>query len=169
MKSILKIGVLFILILCNVGCDQITKNKVRKEIVANETIHIIKNNFILTHVENKGAAYGLGENLPPILKLLFLNALPLIFLIGLFVYSVKKEGTTKLNLIAVSFLIGGGLGNIYDRILFNSVTDFMYVELGFFNTAVFNMADVSVVVGTLLLILNYSVFDKNGVSKEICL
>ena len=57
-------------------------------------------------------------------------------------------------MIALSFIIGGGIGNIYDRILYNSVTDFMYFELGSFHTGIFNMADVSVVVGGFLILLN---------------
>jgi len=63
--------------------------------------------------------------------------------------------------LAFSFIIGGGIGNIYDRILYGSVTDFMYLELGSWHTGIFNMADVSVVIGTALLLINLLILELN--------
>ena len=60
------------------------------------------------------------------------------------------------------FIVGGGIGNIFDRIAYGSVTDFLYVDLGFFATEIFNMADVSIVLGT-LIVLAYSIFGKKEV------
>ena len=142
------------MIFCNISCDQITKEKVRSEISKNETINVVNDNFILTKVENTGAAMSLGENLSPKMKIVFLQVLPVLVLFLMFVYIIREKKISKLNLIALSFIIGGGIGNIYDRILYNSVTDFMYLEFGGLHTGIFNMADVSVVVGTLLIFLN---------------
>lgn len=163
MNRLIKILVSLIVIFCNISCDQITKEKVRTEISINETINIVNNNFILTKVENTGAAMSLGENLSPKFKIVFLQILPVLILFLMFAYIIKEKKVSKLNLIAVSFIIGGGIGNIYDRILYNSVTDFMYLEFGGLHTGIFNMADVSVVVGTLLIFLNsiISEIDKN--------
>ena len=157
MKRIIKIIACLVIIFSNIGCDQITKEKARNQISNHETISIIKNNFMLTKVENTGATLSLGSNLNPSLKIIFLQILPLAVLVLLFFYMVKEKSISKLNLIAFSFIIGGGIGNIYDRILYNSVTDFMYLEWGVLHTGIFNMADVSVVVGTLLLLLNYTI------------
>ena len=118
-------------------------------------------NFILSKVENTGAALSLGSNLHPDLKIIFLQILPLIGLFFVFIYMVRDKKITQLNLFGLSFIIGGGIGNIYDRILYNSVTDFMYLEYGFLHTGIFNMADVSVVVGTLFIVLNIIVFEMN--------
>ncbi|WP_233195816.1 signal peptidase II [Aquimarina sp. MAR_2010_214] len=153
-KRLIKIFVSLVIIFSNISCDQITKEKVRKEISKNETVKVIGDNFILTKVENTGAALSLGENLTPNLKIIFSQVLPLLVLLFMFVYIVKEKKITKFNLIGFSFIIGGRIGNIYDRILFNSVTDFMYLEYGYLHTGIFNMADVSVVVGTLLILLN---------------
>ncbi|AXT63351.1 signal peptidase II [Aquimarina sp. AD10] len=153
-KKPIKILFSLIIILSNISCDQITKEKVRQEISKNETIKIIGDNFILTKVENTGAALSLGENLTPNAKIIFLQVLPLLVLIFMFIYIIKEKKISKFNLIGFSFIIGGGIGNIYDRILFNSVTDFMYVEFGSLHTGIFNMADVSVVIGTLFILLN---------------
>ena len=155
MNRFIKILISLIVIFCNISCDQITKEKVRSEIVANETIQVVNNNFILTKVENTGAALGLGQSLNPELKMVLLQILPLIVLFMMFVYIIKEKEISKLSLIAFSFIIGGGIGNIYDRILYNSVTDFMYIDFGFIHTGIFNMADVSVMLGTGLLILSF--------------
>ncbi|CAM1355789.1 signal peptidase II [Tenacibaculum halocynthiae] len=156
MNRLLKIFISLIVIISNISCDQITKEEARVEIEKNEIIEVINDNFILTKVENTGAAMSLGQNLPPKLKIIILQILPLLTLILMFFHIISKKENTKLNLIAFSFIIGGGIGNIYDRILYNSVTDFMHLKLGAFHTGLFNMADVSVVVGTLLLFLNYA-------------
>lgn len=150
------------LILSNISCDQITKNTVRKEISQHERINVIDDNFILTKVENTGAALSLGENLPPVLKIISLQLLPLIVLLLLFRWILVRKDIPILNVTAFSFIIGGGIGNIIDRILYNSVTDFMFIDVGIFHTGIFNMADVSVVVGTLLLLLNYLVEENKG-------
>ena len=56
-------------------------------------------------------------------------------------------------------IIGGGIGNIYDRILYSSVTDFLYLEFGKLHTGIFNMADVSVVIGVLLILVNSGIVE----------
>jgi len=153
-RQLIKILISLAIISTNISCDQITKEKVREEIEMNETINVVGNNFILTKVENTGAAMSLGEDLSPKVKILVLQVLPLIVLLLMFFYIVKDKQISKLNLVAISFIIGGGIGNIYDRILYNSVTDFMYLEIGLFRTGIFNMADVSVVVGSFLILIN---------------
>ena len=70
------------------------------------------------------------------------------------------------NLIGLSFIIGGGIGNIYDRIVHHSVTDFMFLEYGSLHTGIFNMADVSVVVGTILILLQALSSKITSLSKQ---
>lgn len=150
-KRWLKIFISLLVIGSNLGCDQITKEKVRAEITENEIIRIVGDNFILTKVENTGAALSWGANLHPVLKIVLLQIFPFIVLCFLFGYIVSESSISRLNLIGLSFIIGGGIGNIYDRILHNSVTDFMYLEFGSLHTGIFNMADVSVMVGMALI------------------
>ncbi len=166
LSRLFKILFSLLIILSNISCDQITKKKVRTEIAKNETIKVLDDNFILTNVENTGAAMGLGQNLGPELKIIFLQAFPLLVLLLMFIYIIKEHKTSKLNLVAVSFIIGGGIGNIYDRILLNSVTDFMYLEFGTLHTGIFNMADVSVVIGTVLIVLNTLLIEINKYRLE---
>jgi signal peptidase II len=144
--------VLLILILSNIGCDQVSKGIVRKNISAEQVIGFYNNNFIITKVENTGAALGLGQSLPPISKYILLNVIPLCALILMLSWIGFRNKNIDWQTIGFSFIIGGGLGNLIDRFLYGSVTDFFHIDLGLFKTGIFNMADVSVTVGAILLI-----------------
>ena len=56
-------------------------------------------------------------------------------------------------MIALSFIVGGGIGNIYDRIVYGSVTDMVFIDLQFAHTGIFNLADVSVMIGTGIILI----------------
>ena len=148
--------VVFILLLvfANISCDQISKKMAREQITANERIQVIQDSLILTKVENTGAAYSWGSNWNPIIKRIVLQVIPAIVLLVLLgMVLIKKEYPNRV-IIGFSFVIGGGIGNVFDRIAYGSVTDFMYIDLGFFATEIFNMADVSIVIGALIVLTN---------------
>jgi signal peptidase II len=149
----LKRIVILALVVLNIGCDQISKQIVRKTVAPMEYIQVINDNFILTNVENTGAMLGFGEGLSPILKLIFLQGLPFIVLLILLARMMKITNLNRWLLLAFAFVVGGGIGNLIDRIAYGSVTDFFQIKLGIFKTGIFNMADVSVTVGVLLILL----------------
>ncbi|NQZ44597.1 MAG: signal peptidase II [Flavobacteriaceae bacterium] len=143
---------IFLLILSNIGCDQISKNMVRAKVEPGAYVQLIEDTFILTNVENTGAAMGLGQHLPPFAKGLLLNMLPLLVLLFLCYRIFVKQQIEVWMGISFAFIIGGGIGNLIDRFRFGSVTDFFYLKSGFLKTGIFNMADVSVSIGALLLL-----------------
>ncbi len=145
--------IFFVLVLANIGCDQVSKNVVRKTLNYGERIQVVEDHFVLTKIENTGAALGLGEDLSPIGKKVFLNFLPLITLIVLSVFVLRRNGMNNYLAIAFAFIIGGGLGNLIDRFLFGSVTDFLYMKIWVFKTGIFNMAEVSVTLGAIFVLL----------------
>jgi len=59
-------------------------------------------------------------------------------------------------LIGFCFVIGGGIGNLFDRIVHGSVTDFLHVDFGFFQTGIFNMADLSIMMGIFIVVYQLS-------------
>lgn len=144
---------ILILVLLNIGCDQISKNIVRKNVNQNEYIQLVNDNFILTNVENTGAMLGFGEGFPPILKIILLQILPVVVLIALLINILRKTYINKWLIGAFAFVIGGGIGNLIDRIAHGKVTDFFILKLGFFKTGIFNMADVSVTLGIILIFI----------------
>lgn len=142
-----------LIVALNLGCDQVSKVIARRSIEPYEQITIIKDRFILTKVENTGAFLSAGSNLPEFIRIAILTVLPIAVLAyGLwFLYSNKH--LPRLMQIGVCFLIGGGIGNIYDRIVYGSVTDFLHMDFVLFRTGIFNLADVSIMVGIGLLLL----------------
>ncbi|WP_010516539.1 signal peptidase II [Croceivirga radicis] len=141
------------LILINLGCDQFSKELVRHKVENHAYIPLVKDNLILTNVENTGAALGFGANFSPWIKIILLNFLPLLVLLVLIYRIFKKSNLDKWVLVAFAFLIGGGLGNLIDRFLYGSVTDFFHMRIGFLKTGIFNMADVSVTIGAICLLI----------------
>lgn len=150
------------LVLLTVGCDQISKKVVRNSVFQSDYIQLIENYFILTNIENTGAMLGFGANFSPIVKIFLLQGLPLLVLLILLYRTLTKTNLNKWIILAFAFVIGGGVGNLIDRILYGSVTDFFQIRLGIFKTGIFNMADVAVTFGVLLLL--FLSFKNNKVS-----
>lgn len=147
------------LVLLNIGCDQLSKGVVRKNVDSREYIQLIDDHFILTNVENTGAMLGFGAGFSPMVKIILLQIVPLIVLIVLLYRVLTKKTISTWLVVAFAFVIGGGIGNLIDRIAYGSVTDFFQIRLGFLKTGIFNMADVAVTFGV-ILILFISVFGK---------
>jgi signal peptidase II len=158
------IAVLIILI-ANIGCDQISKSVIRENVGFYETISVIKNHVTITYVENTGAFLSLGSNLPGFLKTLILSIIPLIALIGGVVYVLVKKNLTPMSTLALSFAIGGGIGNIYDRLVHGSVTDFLHINFGLFQTGIFNMADVSIMMGMIIFFIQSYLRQKSRLAR----
>ena len=141
------------LVVLNIILDQLSKFWIRGNVAPYNDINIIADYFIITNVENSGAFLGLGSDFSPVIKSILLLALPVGVLVTVLVYVFKDKSIDKLSLIGYSSIIGGGIGNIFDRFLYGSVTDFLFIDLGgIFKTGIFNIADLSVTTGMILII-----------------
>lgn len=145
---------ILLIVILNIGCDQVSKEMVRSNVLANESIFVIGSHLTLTRVENTGAFLSVGDSLPQGTKNILLSALPLAALILGFGYLLTRKNIKAVPLIGFCFILGGGVGNIFDRVLYGSVTDFLHINAGPFQTGIFNMADVSIVTGTLIVLLH---------------
>jgi len=143
-----------ILIAVSVLLDQLSKILIRNNVDQYSEVKLIGEYFILTNVENSGAFLGMGSDFSPFIKTIFLLILPVIVLICIIVYVYRDKQIDKISLIGFCLIIGGGIANIYDRILYGSVTDFLFIDLGgIFKTGIFNIADLSVTTGMILILL----------------
>ena len=149
------------MIAANIGCDQVSKAIARDKIEYHERIEVVGDYLVLTKVENTGAFLGLWSELPQWLKNILLLGLPALVMVGLFVYLLRKQGMSRATLVALTFIVGGGVGNLYDRVRYEQVTDFLYMDFQLFHTGIFNMADVSVMAGTAIILVE-SLFGKKG-------
>lgn len=153
MKRIPRTALILIIIIANIAVDQVTKKMTRDQIEYNETIEVIGDYLILTKVENEGAFLGMGSSLSPTMRKVLLLILPSAVMLALLVYLIRNREITRLSMIALSFIVGGGIGNIYDRIVYGSVTDMVFIDLQFAHTGIFNLADVSVMIGTGIILV----------------
>lgn len=152
---------IILLIIANIAIDQISKAIVRVEIIPGEIIRVINDTFILTNVENSGAFLGLGSDLSPLLKIVLLLILPILVLGFVIYYILKNKDMDRLSLIAFCCIVGGGIANVYDRIVYGSVTDFFHIDLGgVFRTGIFNVADMSVTFGMIMLLAASFIYKK---------
>ncbi|MDQ3393392.1 MAG: signal peptidase II [Bacteroidota bacterium] len=165
-KYLVRTFIIILVLVSNLSCDQVSKSIVRKNVGYHEKIEMFYELFTLTKVENSGAFLSLGNNFPVTVKLIFLNLLPLLALFSGLIFLFVKQSIPMLSVIGLSFIIGGGLGNIYDRILYGSVTDFFHIDFVIFQTGIFNMADVSIMVGMALIVLQSFLNNKTTPIEE---
>jgi len=144
-----------ILVFLSIALDQISKVWVRNNFENYSEKSIVGDVFTLIKVENTGAFLGMGSELSEIPRILLLIILPVIVLISITLYTYIDKSLDKLSIIGFSLIIGGGIANIFDRIVFGSVTDFLYINLGgIFKTGIFNIADLSVTTGMIIILIS---------------
>lgn len=157
MKNWVKVLLFCCSALVFIGCDRVTKDLAKEHLMYRMPKSYFHNTVILEYVENTGAALSFGDQLSKPLSFWLLSILPLVFLIVLFVYTIRKIGEfTLLKLLAMSLIIAGGIGNIIDRIAFDRhVTDFMNIGIKNLRTGIFNFADVCVTAGVIAFLISY--------------
>jgi len=142
------------LVVFNIILDQVSKFIVRADVIAGSETEIFGQYFTLHNVENKGAFLGMGSDFSPTLRIALLLVLPIIVLALVLRHIIKDKTINTMTLVGFCCIVGGGLANVYDRIVYGSVTDFLHIDLGsVFRTGIFNLADVSVMVGMGCLIV----------------
>ena len=141
------------LIILSIFFDQLSKFWIRNNIESYNEIELIGSFFTLIRVENSGAFLGMGSELSYIPKLILLIIFPIVVLVAVSIYTYMDKKLDNLSLVGFSLIIGGGIANIFDRVVYGSVTDFLYINLGFFKTGIFNIADLSVTTGMILILI----------------
>ena len=144
-----------IIVLLSIASDQISKIWIRNNFESYSETSIIGDVFTLIKVENSGAFLGMGSELSETFRILLLIVLPIIVLVSITVYTYIEKTLDKNSIIGFSLIIGGGIANIFDRIVYGSVTDFLYLNFGgIFKTGIFNVADLSVTTGMILILIS---------------
>ena len=144
----------FVVILLWVAFDQYTKYLVRTGMSLGETIPLLEDIFHLTYVNNYGAAFGIFQG-----KQVFLIVFTLVALVGISVFLfTQRKSLSWYLLLAMALVVGGGIGNLIDRIAFGYVVDFLDFRLW---APVFNVADVGVCCGCALMILGVFLAEPN--------
>jgi signal peptidase II len=148
-----KIILILLIIIGNIGCDQISKKIIRENIIPNQTVHLLSSQLTVTNVENSGAFLSLGDSLHGTIKNILLTLFPFTAIILGLIYVITKRNLSTPMLAGFCFIIGGGIGNLFDRMVYGSVTDFLHIDFGIFHTGIFNMADLSIMIGIFIIFL----------------
>ncbi|MDC1355273.1 signal peptidase II [Flavobacteriaceae bacterium] len=146
---------ILILVIFNIGLDQISKGIVRETVIPGSRTELLGKQLQLMNVENSGAFLSMGSDSNPTVKLIFLLILPVIVLGVVLYYVLTNTTLDRLSIVGFSSIAGGGIANLYDRFLYGSVTDFLFMDFGgVFRTGIFNVADLSVTTGMILLLIS---------------
>ena len=147
-----------ILIILLIAADQLTKLYALNVVKPQGMMTVIDHFYYFVYVENRGAAFGIMQN-----KQWFFIAVTIIIFacLGYMLYNYKIEG--KLFFAALVLVVGGGIGNLIDRIFRGYVVDFL--QFSFFSP-VCNLADYFITVGAVLLMISVLFCKKNIAKKE---
>ena len=162
-KGLTRITLIAFIILINIGLDQTTKQIAKERLQHTGVSSYFGDTFRFVYAENHGAFLSTGSDLEGIWHLMLLKILPVTMLTVLLFYTIFSKSINIYQTIALSFILGGGISNIIDRLNYGGVIDFMNMGIGSLRTGIFNFADVSIMVGIgIFLVTN---FKKNKTEK----
>jgi signal peptidase II len=133
--------------------DRWTKHLVATRLRMYEDIPVIRGFFSITHTENTGAAFSLFADSPARWKTAMLISFSVIAMVVVSVLLWKQARALTMTGIALSLILGGAVGNLWDRVASGRVVDFLLVYVKNYRWPVFNLADSAIVVGASLLVL----------------
>lgn len=139
-----------------IGIDQVTKWIVIQQMELHESITVIDNFFYITSHRNAGAAWGILQG-----QMIFFYVITVIVMIGLIYFMEKHAKDNKLTAVALSFMLGGAIGNFIDRLFRKEVVDFLDVLIFKYDFPIFNVADSALVVGVVLFFIATMIEEKN--------
>jgi signal peptidase II len=143
----------FLLALLIVLLDRWTKRLVATRIALYSHIQVIPGFFRITHTENTGAAFSLFADSPSHWKTAMLVGFSVIAMVVVSVLLWKQSRPLTMTGIALSLILGGAVGNLWDRVASGRVVDFLDVYYKTYHWPVFNLADSAIVIGASLLVL----------------
>lgn len=143
MRKILSFSLILFII------DQIIKLIVKVNIDLNSSILVLNDFFYLSHVHNYGAAFSILYG-----NRFFLILFSIFSLILIYMFFIKNNKLNKLDYIIYSLLYGGIVGNLFDRIVYGYVIDYLDFYIFNYNFPVFNFADVCIVISVILIIFD---------------
>ena len=141
---------IFLLAIIGIFLDQVTKLLITGLLSLNEVINVIDGFFSITYVRNTGAAWGMFSN-----NTLFISIISILFLFILIKYIKELPKIDFLYVVAFGLIIGGIIGNLIDRLLRGYVVDFFRFIILDYDYPVFNVADMLIVIGSIVLIISF--------------
>ena len=140
------------------AADRATKLWIESHFTLYDSYSVVPGIFNIVHTQNQGAAFGMFANASPAVRfvVLIVASLAMMGILGQMLWQATQtaEAASSRLRLALTLVLGGALGNLYDRIRFDRVTDFLQVFLGSYEWPSFNVADSAICVGATLLALD---------------
>ena len=134
--------------------DRITKHIVAQQLPNGQTYTVIPGIFRISDVHNTGAAFSMfAENASPVTVRNILIAFSVIAVIVLFGMLWRVGRHLTVTSVALALILGGAFGNLYDRVVYHYVIDFLEVHIVHYHWPDFNVADSCIVIGACLLMI----------------
>ena len=133
--------------------DRWTKALIQKRFDLNESISVIDGLFNITYVRNTGVAFGIFDPLSLPAKSVLLSVFTAVAAVVVITYSVRSSLRNRLLQFALALVLGGALGNLYDRLAYGYVVDFLEFYVRTYHWPSFNVADSAISIGVILLAL----------------
>ena len=138
--------------------DISSKYIISKIVTLGNSIDIIKNFLRISYVKNTGAAFSILDG-----NTLFVTIIGIVIIIMIIWYLYKNKVNKMIDKIGYSLILGGSIGNLFDRVCYGYVRDFIGINIFGYHFPIFNIADMSIVIGVILLVIATVKGDvKNG-------
>jgi signal peptidase II len=146
----------FLIAVAIFALDRVTKIYIRANVHDFDSISVIPGWLRIMHTENSGAAFGMLADGAPLLRGIVLIGISVVVLFFVISALLNRNGSYsgRVMRIGLGFVLGGAIGNLYDRILLGRVTDFIEVYNGTWSFPAFNVADSAITVGAAILIFD---------------
>jgi signal peptidase II len=157
MRALIRFALVALVLSGCVACDQISKSAARAYLPGTGIHSYLADTFRLEYAENSGAFLSLGESLPSTVRYDGLVIGVGAFLIVLLAWAVLSRRLRWVQRIALAAIGAGGASNLFDRIRFDgTVTDFLNLGMGSLRTGIFNVADVILLCGMIVLLSGWN-------------
>ena len=140
---------IIIVVIISLLLDIGSKFLVSKIFILNESKTIIDNFLNITYVRNTGAAWSILDN-----NTWMVTVISLLIIIGIIYYVYRNRVSKKILKIGYGLILGGAIGNFIDRIVYGYVIDFIDIDIFGWNYPIFNLADMFIVVGVILVMID---------------
>lgn len=133
-----------------IGIMLIIIDQIVKQLTINRYLTLIPNVLNITYTQNTGAAFGIGTKT-------IVTVISIIIIIGVIVYLIKQKDKI-INYLPYVLILSGAFANLLDRLFRGYVID--YIDINFFNFPNFNIADICIVIGIIVILIKNLKFDK---------
>ncbi len=156
MVPVKRVVVLLLVLIVTVTCDQVAKAAAQRYLSAAPPIAFLNGLVTLQYAENSGAFLSLGAGLPKTAQLAIFTVVAGLMLAGILYFTLRSARETSWPvLVGLALVLSGGVGNLIDRLMNDGrVIDFMHVGVGVLQTGIFNVADMALTAGVIIVALS---------------